>query len=78
MKQSFNTERKKNDRSSREWRQAGVQPAASVPGQKYLDAAAASRPSLWVTVGMLSTKLYLINLQNSKKGNKKLSDATVA
>lgn len=78
MKQFFNTERKKNGRNSREWRQAGVQPAPSAPGQKYLDAAAASRPSLWVTLGMLSIKLYLINLQNSKKGNKKLSDATLA
>lgn len=69
MKQFFNTERKKNDRT--EWRRAGVQPAAAAPGQRCLDAAAASGPSLWVTVGMLSMKLYLINLQNSEKGNKK-------
>lgn len=78
MKQFFNTERKKNGRNSREWRRAGVEPAASARGQKYLDAAAASRPSLWVTLGMLSMKLYLINLQNSNKGNRKLSDATLA
>lgn len=56
MKPFFSTERKKNDRSSREWRQAGVQPALSAPGQKYLDAAAAARPSLWVRLGMLAMK----------------------
>lgn len=33
---------------------------------------------LWLTVGKLSTKLYLINRQNGKKGNRKLSDATLA